>query len=239
VPTIMSLMTISAAVLSDIGRVRSRNEDAFLIDDDASLYAVADGMGGHAAGDVASQTAIAAFHAAFLETHSGIAAMKSANRAVFERAVAEPEKNGMGTTLTAVHIFGTAIFATHVGDSRLYLLRSGVLTQLTRDHTVAQDMIDQGTLTKHGAMQHPLSSMLTRSLGLRADVEVDVFEHDLLKDDLLMMCSDGLTGMITDEDLVEMLMRTKSLDDVAHDLINAANARGGTDNITALLVRAG
>lgn len=237
-PIIMSVMSISAFVRSDVGRVRTRNEDSFLIDASASLYAVADGMGGHAAGDVASQTAIAAFHAAFLETRSGMAAVKSANRAVFERAASEPEKSGMGTTLTAVHLNGNAFFAAHVGDSRLYLLRNGILHQLTRDHTVAQDMIDKGALTKNTAMQHPMSSMLTRSLGLRAEVEVDVFEHNVVAGDLLLLCSDGLTGMLTDEDVAERLGQEKSLEDIADGLIDAANLRGGTDNITALLIRA-
>lgn len=234
----MSVMTISVFVRSDVGRVRGRNEDSFLVDASASLFAVADGMGGHAAGDVASQTAIAAFHAAFLETRSGVAAVKSANRAVFERATSEPEKSGMGTTLTGIHVFGNAVFAAHVGDSRLYLLRNGELTQLTRDHTVAQDMIEKGALTKRDAMQHPMSSMLTRSLGLRADVDVDVFEHNVAPGDLLLLCSDGLTGMVTDEDLAAMLKQEKSLEEIVEDLIAAANLRGGTDNITAMLIRA-
>jgi serine/threonine protein phosphatase PrpC len=229
-------MVISAVVLSDIGRVRSRNEDSFLVDTDASLYAVADGMGGHAAGDVASQTAVAAFHAAFLETASMLAAMQTANRAVLERSTAEPHLLGMGTTLTALYIFGNAAFVAHVGDSRLYVLRAGQLTQLTRDHTVAQDRVDQGSLSKLEAMRHPMSSMLKRALGLRPEVEVDVLQHDVMVGDLFVLCSDGLTGMVTDEELCMFLEQEKSFDEIAGELIAAANARGGVDNITVLLV---
>jgi protein phosphatase len=230
-------MTISAVASTDVGLTRNRNEDAFLIDDAASLYAIADGMGGHAAGDVASQTAIAAFSAAFHETHSLLAAMKSANRAVHERSAREPELTGMGTTLTGMHIFGNTAFVAHVGDSRLYRLRDAALEQLTTDHTVAQDMIDQGTLTKNDAMRHPLSSMLKRSLGLRPDVDVDVFQTEITAGDIFMLCSDGLSGMVTDEDLCVMLAQPKELDNLAGELIEAANLRGGLDNITAVLMR--
>ena len=230
-------MTITTAALTDIGRLRVRNEDSFLLDPDASLYAVADGMGGHAAGDAASQTAIATFGAMFSETRSVLAAMKSANRAVIERAAAEREKAGMGTTLTGLHLRDSAMFVAHVGDSRLYRLRDGQLSQITRDHTVAQDMIETGKLTKEAAMQHPASSMLTRSLGSRADVEVDLIEEQLAPRDLLLLCSDGLTGMLTDRDLSLILAQPTPLDHIAADLIEAANRRGGLDNITALLLR--
>jgi protein phosphatase len=232
-------MTIITAALTDTGRIRARNEDSFLIDPAASLYAVADGMGGHAAGDVASQTAVAAFSDAFAETRSPLIAMKSANRAVIERAQAESEKAGMGTTMTAVHILGKEMLVAHVGDSRLYRLRQDALAQLTRDHTVAQDMIDSGALGKDAAMQHPANSMLTRALGTRADVVVDLLEEDLLTGDLLLLCSDGLTSMVTDDDLHSILRQEKPLERLAADLIEAANLRGGHDNITALLLRIG
>lgn len=231
------MMTISAFASTDVGRARARNEDAFLIDDGASLYAVADGMGGHASGDVASQTAIAAFGAAFHETRSVLAAMKSANRAVHERSTREPEHTGMGTTLTGLHIFGNAAFIAHVGDSRLYRLRDATLQQLTTDHTVAQDMIEQGTLTRHDAMRHPLSSMLKRSLGMKPDVEVDVSQTDLVAGDVLMLCSDGLTGMVTDEDVCAMMLQEKDSEAIAAELVEAANMRGGLDNITVVLIR--
>jgi protein phosphatase len=232
-------MTITTAAMTDIGRLRARNEDSLLLEPAASLYAVADGMGGHAAGDVASQTAVAAFSAAFSETASVLAAMKSANRAVIERAAAEPDKAGMGTTMTALHLRGAAMLVAHVGDSRLYRFRDRQLAQITRDHTVAQDMIDGGSLSRHAAMQHPASSMLTRSLGSRADVEVDVLEEATVPGDLLLLCSDGLTGMVTDQDIARIIGQEKALEKIAQELIEAANLRGGVDNITALLVRVG
>jgi PPM family protein phosphatase len=229
-------MTISAVASTDVGRARNRNEDAFLIDDAASLYAIADGMGGHAAGDVASQTAIAAFGAAFRDTRSMLAALKAANRAVHERSARERALTGMGTTLTGLHIFGNTAFVAHVGDSRLYRLRDAALEQLTTDHTVAQDMIAQGTLTKNAAMRHPLSSMLKRSLGMRPDVDVDVFQTDVAKGDVFMLCSDGLTGMVTDEDVRATMLEEMAPANIASRLVEAANLRGGHDNITVVLV---
>jgi protein phosphatase len=229
-------MTLTAVALTDIGQIRNRNEDSFLLDPAASLFAVADGMGGHVAGDVASQTAIAALAAAFAETHSLMAAVQSANRAVIERARSEAERAGMGTTLTAVHIVGATALIAHVGDSRLYLLRAGELAQLTRDHTVAETMIERGQLTRLAAMQHPANSMLTRSIGSRADLAVDEGRGDLASGDVLLLCSDGLTSMVTDDDVQAILQQEKPIAERAADLIEAANLRGGLDNITVLLI---
>jgi protein phosphatase len=230
-------MTLAAVALTDIGQIRERNEDSFLLDQGASLFAVADGMGGHAAGDVASQTAIAAFAAAFAETRSVVSAMKTANRAVIERGNADPARAGMGTTLTAVHITGDTALVAHVGDSRLYRLRAGRFEQLTRDHTVADEMIERGTLTQLEAMLHPANSMLTRSLGSRLDVAVDELQEELHDGDVLMLCSDGLTSMVTEADIAAVLQqREKSLEQRAAELIQAANLRGGVDNITVVLI---
>ena len=230
-------MTLAAVALTDIGQIRERNEDSFLLDQGASLFAVADGMGGHAAGDVASQTAIAAFAAAFAETRNVVIAMKTANRAVIERGNADPARAGMGTTLTAVHITGDTALVAHVGDSRLYRLRAGRFEQLTRDHTVADEMIERGTLTQLEAMLHPANSMLTRSLGSRLDVAVDELQEELHDGDVLMLCSDGLTSMVTEADIAAVLQqREKSLEQRAAELIQAANLRGGVDNITVVLI---
>jgi PPM family protein phosphatase len=230
-------MTIDTIARTDIGRVRSRNEDSFLLDSAESLFAVADGMGGHAAGDVASQTAVAAFAASFSETRSLTVAMHSANRAVIERASSQPDLAGMGTTMTAIHILGPALLVSHVGDSRLYRLRAGTLTQLTRDHTVAQEHIEQGTLTKEAAMQHPFSSMLTRALGLQVSVDVDALEERIERNDVLLLCSDGLTGLLTDHDLENLLRAAQDLGRVADQMVSLANERGGHDNITVILAR--
>ena len=230
-------MEIEAIGLTDTGRVRGRNEDSLLIDPIASLFAIADGMGGHAAGDVASQTAIAAFANSFIETRNAIVAMQAANRALIERAMNEPDKTGMGTTLTAFTIHRNMLSGAHVGDSRLYLLRSGTLTQITRDHTVSQDMIESNALTKREAMQHPLSAMLTRSLGSRLHVDADLLDEQLEPDDLLLLCSDGLTSMVADDELCAILDQRKELGHIAVELVDAANVRGGLDNISVGLVR--
>ena len=229
-------MTLTAVALTDIGQLRNRNEDSFLLDADASLFAVADGMGGHAAGDVASQTAVATFAAAFAETRSVVLSVRSANRAVIERSLSQPGAAGMGTTLTALHITGDSALIAHVGDSRLYLLRGDVLAQLTRDHTVAEEMVERGSLTRLQVMQHPANSMLTRSLGSRPDVEVDELQAKLAHRDVLLLCSDGLTSMVTDDDISEILQQKKSLADRAAELIETANQRGGLDNITVILI---
>lgn len=230
-------MQIEAIGLTDTGRVRVRNEDSLFVDPIASLFAIADGMGGHAAGDVASQTAISAFTLAFVETNNPLQAMAAANRAVIQRAMDEPDKSGMGTTMTAVHIDGDSLTGAHVGDSRLYLLRDGELKQLTRDHTVAQDMVDQGAISKDEAMQHPLSAMLTRSLGSRMHVDCDLIDRKLLPNDVLMLCSDGLTSMLPDDEIATILLRSKESGNAALQLIDAANAAGGKDNISVCLIR--
>jgi serine/threonine protein phosphatase PrpC len=203
---------------SDVGKRRARNEDAFLIDEAIGLYVVADGMGGHAAGNVASQLAITAFHAAVSQNAMGEAIL-SANLAVWRQSRTDPAQSGMGTTLTAMLRDGESGFTVgHVGDSRLYRLRAGTLEQLTRDHSIA------GT------------SMLTRAIGTHPDVEVDVFHTPVAPGDRFLICSDGLTGMVHDEDLRVMLAQDKGLEAICGDLIEAANLRGGIDNITVVLV---
>jgi serine/threonine protein phosphatase PrpC len=228
---------IEAVGLTDVGRVRERNEDSLLIDPVASLFIIADGMGGHAAGDVASQTAVEAFAASFNETRNVLVAMAAANRAVLERGMSDPAKTGMGTTMTAFTIINDSLIGAHVGDSRLYLWRHGILTQVTRDHTVAQEMIDSNALTKREAMQHPMSAMLTRSLGSRMHVDADLLDRKLETDDLLLFCSDGLTSMVADDELSAILRHDAPLGTMAVELVEAANVRGGLDNVSVGLIR--
>ena len=213
-------MILNAYGASDVGKRRARNEDAFLIDEAIGLFVVADGMGGHAAGDVASSLAISAFRKG-LAGDAVADAILAANLAVWQQSRAEAAQSGMGTTLTAMlreRNSDSSLIVGHVGDSRLYRLRNGKLEQLTRDHSVA------GT------------SMLTRAIGTRPDVEVDVFRTPIAPGDRYLICSDGLTGMVHDEDLRVMLAQDKGLDAICGDLIDAANLRGGIDNITAIVV---
>ena len=212
-----------------------------MIRGDIGCFAVADGMGGHAAGEVASATALAAFDAAITQRAVSettmLGAIRAANRAVWQRAESEPDKNGMGTTLTAfVTALNHEFIVGHVGDSRLYRLRDGALEQLTHDHTAAQELVDSGQLSKREAQRHPLSSMLHRSIGTRPDVDVDVLRSAAQPRDRYLLCSDGLSGMLDDADIAAIITQEKAQETICAELIEAANLRGGVDNITALLI---
>jgi protein phosphatase len=227
---------------SNIGKVRARNEDSYIVRPDIGLFAVADGMGGHAAGNVASKTALetltAAIPSATADEQSVMAAMRAANLAVWQRAEAERDKAGMGTTMTILAFTPdvSECIVAHVGDSRLYRLRTGRLEQLTHDHTAVQELIDQGQLTKDEARRHPLSSMLYRSVGTRPEVVVDLQRTTATSGDRYLLCSDGLTGMLGDDDLAAILLQDQPVEKAVEDLIDAANLRGGVDNITAILI---
>lgn len=238
-------MELAAFGATDVGKVRPRNEDSFLVHTEIGVFAVADGMGGHIAGDIASRTALDAVAASLTiaptDEKTVHSAMKLANLTVWERGETERDKAGMGTTLTTLAFTPqrTESIIGHVGDTRVYRLRGGELEQLTRDHTVAWEMIERGQLTKSSARRHPLSSMLQRSIGTRADVDIDIARAPVESGDLYLVCSDGLTGMMDDEDLLTLLAQEKPLDQLCQELIEAANLRGGVDNITAVLVKAG
>jgi PPM family protein phosphatase len=237
-----------SAALTDRGRRRDRNEDTFLERPQHHIYAVADGMGGHAAGDVASRLAIAVLDGAFAaaaalpDDPAALArrmagAFAAANTAILQHSDAHPECGGMGTTLTAVSPLSTTAQCVigHVGDSRAYLVRNGELTQLTRDHTWVQQQVDAGMLTARAARHHHYASVLNRVLGAD-DAGPDTFVVDAAPGDLLLLCSDGLTTMLDDADLHTLLVRELPLERHAYDLIEAANLRGGADNITVVLL---
>jgi len=235
---------------SDVGKVRQGNEDSLFADQERGVFIVADGMGGHVAGEVASQIVAetvgpgvsraveSGIRGADLERQS-LELIDEANRAIIERADNEPEKRGMGTTLTLLIVDDeNGYIFNQVGDSRGYLLRDGALSQITCDHTVVQQQVDRGALTPEQARDHPLSHILTRALGTDTNVQADTYEGSIQPGDLFLLCSDGLSGMLTDEAIREILSRPVSdLQEVADALIYAANAAGGMDNITAVLVR--
>lgn len=237
--------------LTDRGRRRRRNEDAFLDLPECRLYGVADGMGGHRAGDVASRIAIAALRASFPRAPSPrigaaaltrrlLAAFERANSDVLAHAAAHPECGGMGTTLTALAPLAGAAqcVIAHVGDSRAYRLRAGELTQLTHDHTWVQQQVDAGMLTPVEARHHRLSSVLHRVLGTTAVGPADTLVVDASPGDLFLLCTDGLTNMLDDAAVHRLLSRDLPLDALVRGLVDAANDLGGHDNITVLLVRA-
>jgi protein phosphatase len=230
-------MKLLTTALTDVGRVRGANEDAFVIDDAAGLLAVADGMGGHQAGEVASATAIAALRTGLDDGRKLDEAIVDANTAVVERASGDPALRGMGTTLTAA-VFGDdqVLVIGHVGDSRAYLLRDSDLEQLTEDHSVVAELIAAGQLTEAEAEIDPRRAMITRALGIDVDVEVDVITVDLAVGDRVLLCSDGLTTMLRDDAIAEVLRTETDRARAAHELVEAANEAGGADNITVLLI---
>ena len=224
---------------TDVGRQRHSNEDNYY--DQPPLFAVADGMGGAQAGEVASQMAIDEFvqerdPAASAEQQLEQIA-KAANRAIWDMAQSDSRHAGMGTTLTAAMVDGQHVAVGHVGDSRLYLYRDGTIERMTRDHSLVEEFVRQGKLTPEQAEKHPQRSVITRALGPEGDVEVDTFRIPARDGDVYLICSDGLSGMVSDTDLAAILGAGDALDQTAKTLIEAANDNGGRDNITAVLFR--
>jgi len=228
-------MRIDAGVATDTGQVREGNEDAYLVE--PPLYAVADGMGGHRGGEVASQLALETIADLFRKGDIPLAEqVRRANRAVFERSGADRSVAGMGTTLTAALVQGDLAHLLHVGDSRAYLLRAGSLRQLTEDHTLVNRMVKAGEITPEEAEVHPHRNVITRSLGTEADVDVDEQNVGLLDGDRLLLCSDGLTGMLTEDQVQAILEATPNAQEAADRLVRAANRAGGVDNITVVVL---
>ena len=229
-------MRIVAGVATDVGRVREGNEDAFVVE--PPLYAVADGMGGARAGEVASQLALSTIvEMRKAGTGSLEDEVREANRVIFARAGEDERYAGMGTTLTAVLASPEAIHLAHVGDSRAYLLRAGALRQLTRDHTLVDRMVTAGEITPDEAEVHPHRNVLLRALGTEPKVEVDADDIGLLEGDRVLLCSDGLTTMVTEDQILAILAATGGKpQDAADRLVRAANRAGGIDNITVIVL---
>jgi PPM family protein phosphatase len=228
------------AGFTDPGRKRRRNEDSFVID--PPLFAVADGMGGAQAGEVASRLAAAAFRefhdADDLDPEKRLAAIiKEANRRIYERAADDAQVSGMGTTITAALVAADALVIGHVGDSRAYRLRGGKFEQLTDDHSLVADLVRSGRITPEEADTHPQRSVITRALGTDREVDVDTFTVRAESDDLFLICSDGLTTMVDDEEIRDLVTRAGDLEQAGKGLVKAANKAGGEDNITVVLFR--
>lgn len=231
-----------------VGRVRRGNEDAFLADGPRGVFLVADGMGGHAAGEVASEIATRAVGVPLIEgvdrrlaaddlAHSMVQSFRAADRAIAEHVALNPHTQGMGTTCTAMVVCGDGTYRMgHIGDSRAYLLRDEQLAQLTRDHTWVQREVDEGRLTPSRARRHPYSNVLTRALGAAPPDDPELQAGRLCAGDLLLLATDGLTGMIPDKLLLRLLLRRGEPEELVRELIRVANRRGGRDNITAVVV---
>lgn len=228
-------MKVVAGFATDIGRVRQGNEDCYLVE--SPLFAVADGMGGHRGGEVASHLALDTVEAMHLRGEGTLAEqVREANRVVFQRSAADRKVAGMGTTLTAALVEGDGLHLAHVGDSRAYLLRAGSLRQLTDDHTLVNRMVKAGEITRAEAEVHPHRNVVTRALGTEPEIPVDEQSVALLEGDRILLCSDGLTGMVTEDQIQAILETTDDAQEAADRLIRAANRAGGIDNITTVVL---
>jgi len=240
---------LRTALLSDVGKVRENNEDAIAEDLSLGLLVLADGMGGYQAGEVASRMAVATIVDTVREQHADAkdieskctllrAAVEQANRAIFDAAHKHVQYQGMGTTVVACEAVDDRFIVGWVGDSRLYRFRDRTLKQITRDHSLVQELIDHGHYSKADAHQLVSKNIVTRALGVESDVDVDLIIFDAMPGDIVLMCSDGLTDMMGDEDLQELLQHCgTNIQAGAIQLISEANARGGRDNVSVILGR--
>ena len=249
---------IEAYGQTDVGRRRKLNEDNFVVDTEASLYAVCDGMGGHNAGEVASRMAIEALEAFIQKSHKekeitwpyGLetelsfdgnrlkTAIKLANKRVYKAADNREDYTGMGTTVVAALVTGDVATIGSAGDSRCYLFRAGTLTQLTRDDSWVSAAWTEGILTSDEIDKHPLRNVITKAVGAKDNIEIDVVEHPMAPGDVIMLCSDGLHAMINDDAILGVVTPfPDTLEQAAAQLIDAANDAGGKDNVSVVLVR--
>ncbi len=249
-------MRIKSGGISDVGRVRSNNEDCFRIVPELGLFVLSDGMGGEAHGEIASALAVETVvkhciegennpaSPTFGETQAGwsartkrlSSAIHLANKKIFDSAAEHPEQSGMGATLTAAWLSDSRLSIAHVGDSRAYLLRTGALQQLTSDHSLVAEQVRRGILTAAQADESEMQSVLLRALGANPEVEVDAEDHILFPRDTLLLCSDGLTRMVTEPEIAGTLQSEPDPSAASEKLVALANERGGGDNVTVIVV---
>ncbi len=239
-------MGSSARVLvageTNVGMKRTHNEDAFEVIDEERLYLVADGMGGHASGEVASKMAIDTLRYKMdksrgYEENRLITGIKLANLRIHESAAREPRLRGMGTTLVSILVIDEGVLIAHVGDSRVYRIRDGKMEQLTDDHSLLNDYIKMKRLTEEEIANFPHKNVIVRALGMKETVKVDTRLDHPQPGDLYVLCSDGLCGPVSDEEILEIASSTNDLKQAASRLIERANQNGGPDNITAVLAK--
>ena len=238
-------MHIRYGLRSDVGKIRTSNEDSYAGNPKNRLFLVADGMGGHAAGEIASQIAASTVEEVVARQADSpdpgetvLAAAREANERIYTTQRQNPELSGMGSTLTVLHMRDRMYFIAQVGDSRAYLLRDGRLEQLTRDHSLVWHLYESGVLRKDELSSHPQKNLITRSIGPHPAVEIDLERGNLRDGDLFLLCSDGLTDVVTDDGIRRILSEAGSPPDKLSDkLVAAANAAGGPDNVTVIVVR--
>jgi protein phosphatase len=243
-------MGIISAGATDIGRKRKTNQDSICLDPSHQFFAVADGMGGHNGGDIASQISTKVMPEYFAKNvaQEPQLLMKSmiqeVNRTILKKAQDEPELHGMGTTVSAIHFAGQQLVIGNVGDSRVYMVNNQNIYQLTRDHSFVQEKLNMGIYNREDAYKDPQKNVLVRSVGFEAEIEVDVFHYRICKNDLFLICSDGLHGKVSDSDILHIVQRNipdpsgclvSDLEKTVSELIQQANDNGGQDNISVIL----
>jgi len=228
-------------IRSDIGRIRSSNEDVGYASKELGLFVVADGMGGHNGGEVASQTALHELLQAcswdeIRTPEDLIEPLSRVNQAVWEKSQADPALRGMGTTLTMAKVVGDTVLVGHIGDSRAYVINpQGQLRQVTEDHSLVEELVRTGSLSKGEALTHPQRNYLTRALGTQPRVKIDVIGFRLNPGDICLLCTDGLTRELEPRDIGRTVIEAPDLQSAANTLVDLANARGGRDNVTVVL----
>jgi PPM family protein phosphatase len=252
-------MRYVAAAKTDVGRKRKGNEDSFCLAPDLGLYVVADGMGGHAAGEVASRLAVETIREWMAKYLGGdgaaivgpaaasgspeasylLSSIRLANRLIFDAAQGRQDYAGMGTTVVAALTRGDTLMLAHVGDSRIYRIRDGQIAQVSRDHSFVQEQVDRGVISAEEALVSQYRHMITRALGLKETVEVDLTEEPAVAGDVLLLCSDGLSDLLEDEEILAAVQEhAADLEQACQALVDRANHKGGDDNVTTLLIRA-
>ena len=229
--------------ISDTGLVREKNEDAFLIDEDQGFFLVCDGMGGHRGGEVASHMAVETISRSMEGFTSAnaqqllVQGIKNANQAILKAGLENENLFEMGTTVTAALVSDTQITVANVGDSGVFIIRDGSIRKVTRDHTLAEKMLSNGVLKPDEMRENAYNHILTRALGIEEQIEIDLFNEELWTDDILLMCSDGLTDMLTPEEILTIVQAYRTdLEFAAQQLLSEALAKGGFDNITIVLL---
>lgn len=230
--------------ITEVGLVRQNNEDSLLICPDIGLFTVADGMGGHRAGEVASHKALVIFEQE-LRKHLAenmdikealVQGVREVNKQIYQLSLQKPELKGMGTTVTACLLQNRQAFLVHVGDSRAYLLRDNEVTQITNDHSLVGELVKSGSITEELAQVHPRRNVLTQAVGVTDTVEIDLHTVSLMKGDQILLCTDGLTNHVKREEISEIIKDIPDPQQAVHELANRALAQGGTDNITIILI---
>ena len=238
-------MRLGAAAVTDVGQLRKANEDSYAVSSEEGLFVVADGMGGHAAGQLASEVCCRAMERAIQVSRSGGASLSErlrqavlhANHEIYATAQKQPELQGMGTTVVAVLAGGGRAALAHVGDSRVYRVRTHRIRQLTDDHSLVGELVRRKEISPDAAREHPHRHVLTRALGVRPRVEPDLAEVSLQPDDVFVLCSDGLTNHVHDDEIGKTVGGDLDLQEAAERLVDLANQRGGDDNITVVMVK--